>query len=269
MLKRNRSAWKIYTSLCMSTYKKRLIAGDIPHPNLFVELQADIALCRQIIDIYDAAPYQEFSTNFERLYKAPSKPNSEEYYEKFSRHKVIDGKLSELIQGIFIKLQSQIENVLGYHTALANVRLFDLNRGAPNTVHTDNFPCGLYKILVYLSGASNSTGTTAIQVKKEIKAISGKIGHGILFDSNNLYHSSIAPTKEVSRKTIEFTIMPSLFSAAKIPQPGLIATYPLYPPGYMQNEFQADGNSNEEDPILKNGKIINQFKPNLYTSVKE
>ena len=119
--------------------------------------------------------------------------------------------------------------------------------------HNDGFPPGVYKVLLYLSGASEEIGTTEIFFDKTENAENSSLklslppGSFCLFDSNNMWHRAMMPTnKNARRVTLEYTIGPALKRGADVPNPGFYAFYPHFPLDMfdlVRNEFEIAKNA--------------------------
>merc|ERR1712054_704512 len=89
-------------------------------------------------------------------------------------------------------------------------RLIRVRNGFEQHWHRDQFPSGIHKLLVYLSGASKLNGTTEIRVSgNEITCVEGKPGSGVIFDTNAIEHRGVGPTEPEYRYSIEFTFVPA------------------------------------------------------------
>jgi hypothetical protein len=172
---------------------------------------------------------------------------SDEYLQSVP-HKKIDISRA-LVSSAFKAIAAEIEPILGYHVKIINIRFFSLLGGFVGgkytSKHQDHFPPGLYKVLVYLSGASASSGTTRIFFSTEKNGyVDLELGSGgyCLFDSNNILHEAIPPTDVNARRiTLEFTIGPSFRTDLTIPSPGFYALYPHFPLDYLDvimDEFE-------------------------------
>ena len=178
--------------------------------------------------------------NADPRYKVPNSLMTRDEYLKSVPHKKIEISRA-LVSAAFKAIAVEIEPILGYHVKIINTRFFSLlggfEGGAYTSKHQDNFPPGLYKVLVYLSGASASIGTTRIHFGTEKNGyVDLELGSGgyCLFDSNNISHEAVPPTDPHARRiTLELTIGPSLKTDLMIPNPGFYALYPHFPLDYL------------------------------------
>ena len=104
----------------------------------------------------------------------------------------------------------QAQNFYRCYLSIVKVRLIRMSRGVLQDWHRDQFPTGLHKLLIYLSGASKDIGTTEIKLKgEEIKAVEGRPGVGVLFDTNMIEHRGFGPKSIEHRYSVEFTFAPT------------------------------------------------------------
>ena len=100
-----------------------------------------------------------------------------------------------------------------------------------NVWHSDHFPAGLHKILIYLTSPSLETGTTEVKLRSgAIKRVEGPPGTYLLFNPTELTHRGIPPVRD-ERISIDLTVVPSFFSGLDPVYPGQNGSYPEFPWG--------------------------------------
>ncbi|MEE8058023.1 MAG: hypothetical protein V3T17_09320 [Pseudomonadales bacterium] len=134
-----------------------------------------------------------------------------------------------------------ITTVLGYPFNVLNVRCQISDPGAtvpPFDWHKDLCPVSVVKILYYLDGASETAGSTAIQLDSGEEIIfKGKVGSWVLINIAKLSHKGI-PSINSRRKMLEITLAPTPLSDCTAHSVGLNASYPWVPwlsPSYRLN----------------------------------
>ena len=100
-----------------------------------------------------------------------------------------------------------------------------------NVWHSDHFPAGLHKILIYLTPPSLETGTTEVRLRTgAVKTVEGPPGTYLLFNPTELSHRGIPPVRG-ERVSIDLTVVPSFFSGLDPVYPGQNGAYPEFPWG--------------------------------------
>lgn len=115
-------------------------------------------------------------------------------------------RLLEVANSLLVTAQ----NFYRCYLSIAKVRLFRVRKGFEQHWHRDQFPAGIHKLLIYLSGASQVNGTTEIRLSaNETTFVEGKPGSGVIFDTNVIEHRGLGPTGAEYRYSIEFTFVPA------------------------------------------------------------
>ena len=114
---------------------------------------------------------------------------------------------------VYWKWQILLLNAQNFYRCYLNiikVRLIRVKKGFEQPWHRDQFPSGVHKLFVYLSGASKGGGTTEIRFSEdETIFVEGKPGSGVIFDTNAIEHRGVGPTDQDYRYSIEFTFVPA------------------------------------------------------------
>ena len=107
-------------------------------------------------------------------------------------------------------LRIEAQNYYRTYLKLAKVRLIKIKPGFFGEWHRDQFPAGLHKVLIYLSGASESLGTTEIKIGGQIYKVEGNAGVSALFDTNGIEHRACGAKNEGHwRYSMECTFAPA------------------------------------------------------------
>jgi hypothetical protein len=142
---------------------------------------------------------------------------------------------AETIMAVLQELKKPVSECLGTPWRVVNVKSWRTNPFASefgmNGWHTDGFPFAALKIMVYVSGAGKTTGTTEIRLSDgSAKAIEGVEGTWILFKNSELLHRGTAPQVTGHVRTIlEITIAPAWKHGLDLVFAGLQASFPAYP----------------------------------------
>lgn len=246
-----RLAYRMHLAAASAAYREPIV-NNPPHPKLFFTDIISREIAEKIRKGFDGEADVEIA-NVRSLadprYKVPQNIMSEEEYWSTVPHKRL-GVTRRYAEQAFSEIASKIEPVLGYRVRVLNTRFFCLRAGGAGghyiNRHTDGFPPGVYKVLLYLTGANSRSGTTRIYFDGPSNAptqVDLEAGGFCLFDSNNLLHEAVPPTDLTGgRVTLEYTIAPSFTSDCNIPEPGFYAFYPYFPLEYFQiilNELKA------------------------------
>jgi hypothetical protein len=99
----------------------------------------------------------------------------------------------------------------------------------PTDWHLDGFPLSTFKIMVYISAASETLGTTQIKLKDgSIQSVEGPPGTWNIFRNSELYHRGTVP-KIGERIILEITIAAAWKQETTPAIAGLNASYPRLP----------------------------------------
>jgi hypothetical protein len=139
----------------------------------------------------------------------------------------------ETVSQVLCDIIPLIRKCLGYGVRVVNVRCWGLLPNSPifasNTWHSDFFPEGLYKVLIYISPPGSATGTTELKLDGgEVFSLNGPPGSWVFFDSTKITHRGIAPEAE-ERIVMEITTAPTFTENARPNFLGNNSAYPLYP----------------------------------------
>ncbi|HVA45088.1 MAG TPA: hypothetical protein VNH11_01770 [Pirellulales bacterium] len=130
-------------------------------------------------------------------------------------------------------LRRPVAAALGTPWHVVNTRCWRTAAGAsesgPNAWHTDGFPLASPKLMVYMTGAGPSLGTTEIKTLDGKKiAIEGPPGTWVLFRNGDLEHRGIGP-RTGERIILELTLSPALRFDPGPVFAGLNAKFPRRP----------------------------------------
>jgi hypothetical protein len=232
---------RLHLAYCSEAYGSRL-SSEVPHPQLIYVGTLSPETRHSFHTAWDTERLittHNIRDKADKRFKVPTNVISESDLQENIPHKTIESA-RQLIANIFDEIADQVEPILGYCIEIINIRFFKLIRSpgsessAYNSLHTDGFPPGIYKILIYIDGANLFLGTTQIFFGTTIDSPSTTVSCNpcqfILFDSNNLFHRAIPPQLQGDgRLTIELTIGPALRRSNQFMDPGFYAFYPLVP----------------------------------------
>jgi len=139
----------------------------------------------------------------------------------------------EVLYQVLLNIVPQIRKCLGYGVRIVNVRCFGMLPNSPelnaNLWHSDTFPKGVQKLIIYITPAGPLTGTTELRLNNGgIFSVEGPPGSWVFFNSTNIVHRG-KPSKTEERITLEITTVPTFKENASLVFPGDNAAYPLYP----------------------------------------
>jgi SAM-dependent methyltransferase len=143
-------------------------------------------------------------------WKHPSKPIPKNILESAHVHYVVS-QTPELLK-VLNDVKLSAEKYYRVFMRLAKVRLIKLTTGFKGEWHRDDFPTGIHKVLVYLSGAGRTIGTTEIiTTNGKLQFPEGPRGVAALFDTNSLLHRAIGSEENGSdRYSLEATFVPTI-----------------------------------------------------------
>lgn len=126
-----------------------------------------------------------------------------------------------------------VKSALGSPWHVVNTRCWKTPAGAsesgPNAWHRDGFPLASPKLMIYLTGAGPSIGTTEIKtLDGKTITVEGPPGVWVLFRNGDLEHRGIGP-RTGERIILELTLAPSLRFDPHPVFAGLNAKYPRRP----------------------------------------
>jgi SAM-dependent methyltransferase len=163
------------------------------------------------------------------------------FLEKFNRYirfsQLDDKALMSVTQ--FLEFHKELlQAILGYSFNILNVRCQISEPGAtvgPFEWHTDGLPDSIVKVLYYLDGTSEETGSTAVQLPSgEEVVFEGEAGSWVLININKIMHKGI-PSIGRRRKMLEITLGPSAQTNCRAYAVALNGSYPWVPwlsPGF-------------------------------------
>lgn len=253
-----RLAYRLHLLKCSQSYG-RVNTDLIPHPNLFFIGKVSETISAPLTLLYELEKLLDFNNLREKAdprYVVPSKMMTEAEFQGTVPHKCIELSKNFVFKA-FCEIAEAIEPLLGYHIEIINTRFFALLGSGEDkkytAKHNDGFPPGVYKVLLYLNGASEELGTTEIFFDKAENPENNSVklslppGSFCLFDSNNLWHRAMMPTNKTARRvTLEYTIGPALKRGTDVPNPGFYAFYPQFPLDtfdLIRNEFEIEKNA--------------------------
>jgi hypothetical protein len=139
---------------------------------------------------------------------------------------------SDVVHGVLRNNVPQIKACLGHDMRIVNVRCWGLLPNSPsygpNAWHSDCFPDGIHKLLVYLTPPGPLTGTTELQLNGEIVSMDGPPGSWVFFNPSKILHRGLSP-QTGERIILEVTIVPAFKQSSRPVFAGNNAPYPIYP----------------------------------------
>lgn len=139
----------------------------------------------------------------------------------------------KLIDDTIGAVDKEVRKCLRGNWHAVNFKVVRSVAGAPDVGmyewHTDCFPKNFYKLLIYLNGATESSGSTEIRYSdgREL-AITGKPGTWALFNPNTLWHRG-RPVLSGERIVVELTVARALRAPVRVGYGGVNSCYPRYP----------------------------------------
>jgi hypothetical protein len=138
----------------------------------------------------------------------------------------------EHLQKILSSIAREITSCFGHPFRIANLVCHEISPTSAdfgsNVWHTDGFPPGIYKVLIYLNPAHKNSGSTEIKFPDgSSKIIEGPSGTWFLFNPN-LFHRGL-PAPNVGRVIIMVTLVPSLKENLHPIFAGVSANFPFFP----------------------------------------
>lgn len=158
-------------------------------------------------------------------------------YEKDlnASHKLYDLGEEQLkaLQPILEELKEPVADCLGTPWRIVNVLCWETNADAvetgPNDWHADGMPLAVQKIMIYLTGAGVTIGTTGLKLKDgSIHYVEGPPGKWLLFKISEIVHKGIKP-KVGTRIVLEVRAIPSVRFDLRPYCAGFNAHYPKLP----------------------------------------
>jgi hypothetical protein len=140
---------------------------------------------------------------------------------------------SPALRWVIRSLRRPVKGALGTPWHVVNTRCWKTPAGAsesgPNAWHADGFPLASPKLMIYVTGAGPTLGTTEIKaLDGEIITVEGPPGTWVLFRNGDLQHRGIGP-KTGERIIVELTLAPALRFDPWPVYAGLNAKYPQRP----------------------------------------
>ena len=140
---------------------------------------------------------------------------------------------TESIQKVFSNLAPKIRACFGYDFRLVNFNCWGMQPSSAgfgaNVWHTDGFPPGIYKVLIYLTPPGKERGTSEVLLPDGSKTmVEGPAGTWILFNATTLYHRGV-PAVSGERIIMNVTVVPAFKGAVRPVFAGLNANFPWFP----------------------------------------
>jgi hypothetical protein len=203
--------------------KKEVKTGVIP--------QADL---KELLDCLERAPQISGVANdlVPGFFSNINIAQSEEGYSKNFRFFNLRSE-SKCIQKVFNNLAPEIMARLGHGFRIANINCWSMTPAsagfAANAWHTDGFPPGMYKLLIYLTPPSEEGGTSEIKFSDGTSTmVVGPAGTWLLFNSTKLIHRGL-PALSGERVIINTTIIPAFKNQTSPFFAGQAACFPWFP----------------------------------------
>lgn len=163
-------------------------------------------------------------------------PNLRPYESDLNKsHKlfVLEDRHLKALDPILEELKEPIAACLGSSWRIINVVCWETFANAietgPNEWHTDGLPLAINKIMIYLTGAGEEVGTTALRLEDgTLHQAEGPPGTWLLFKISEIMHKGIRP-KQGSRIALEIRAVPALDFDLRPYCAGFNAHYPKQP----------------------------------------
>ncbi len=184
----------------------------------------------------DFHPVYRHCETFARI--EPSHNKSFKYYS-------LDEETSRVVADILEEIKEPVAACMGSRWKVINVRgwkTLPIEYGqAGHTWHTDGFPEGAYKIMIYPKGADAVRGSTEVILpsgKPYCLEADGPVW--MLFNSTRLTHRGLR-AKNSERMLVEVTIMPSADYDLELRNAGYNGTYPALPWHDTSKDYSFNG----------------------------
>ncbi len=217
-------AWDIYTGAAIKHYRaehpnagvptlKKIGAhvGELP-AEYGERLEREFLACKQVPwrdqrpDGYSFDPFRE---NW----------NTPQYRDIITAHREMSPTMESAL------------NALGHYWSAGAARFYSHNPGHNGAVHTDGWPLGVRKLMIYPSGAGDAQGSTALLLKDNPTIIAGGKGVWTLFENSLVPHLARAPKPgQPPRPTIEVAVLPAFRTNPRISGHGIHVGFPWLPP---------------------------------------
>jgi len=140
---------------------------------------------------------------------------------------------SKRIQKVYNHLAQEITACLGHGFRIANMNCWGMTPESAgfgaNAWHTDGFPPGMYKLLIYLTPPSKEEGTSEIKFSDGTSTmVEGPAGTWLLFNATTLIHRGL-PSLSGERIIINSTIIPAFKNHTRPFFAGQAACFPWFP----------------------------------------
>ena len=228
--------WEIYAAAAIRHYRAEHPDAGAPLmkangayvgqmvPELGERLEMEFLRCKQV-PWRDERPEGYTYDPFENPWSLP------EYRDKCTPHREVSGALMDVLNEILELLAPEIETVLGHRWSAGAARAYSQNSGEDGGIHTDGWPLGVRKLMIYPSGASLEQGSTAFFLPAGPTIVAGGKGVWTIFENSLLRHMAKAPPDgKPSRPTLEITILPASRTDPRIKGHGIHVGYPWLPP---------------------------------------
>jgi hypothetical protein len=150
-------------------------------------------------------------------------------HDKATAHRSMTPGMGRILTEAFTRLAPEIERIMGHYWTAGAARLFSAKPRVEGNFHSDQFPLGIKKLMIYPSGADLEKGSTEFILadgKKDF--IKGGKGVWVIFENTLRMHRALAPQK-TGRPTVELTIIPSFKTDTEIRHHGIHVGYPWLP----------------------------------------
>lgn len=194
--------------------------------------EAEVKVFLKILEKCPTTPFSPSDFTQGYVYNPTLKPYEQEINAWNTYYDLEPEQLKGLIP-LLQKLQKQVTECIGTPWLVVNTRCWKAHKATPETIlnswHNDGFHPAVFKIMVYLSGASTEIGTTELSLKDGFTLpIIGPSGTWVLFKNTEICHRGVAP-KTQDRITLEFTIAQAIEQDLRPVCAGENANYPKLP----------------------------------------
>ncbi|MBS0523992.1 MAG: hypothetical protein JSS04_10175, partial [Proteobacteria bacterium] len=230
--------WDLFTAQCMAHYAREKQPNQSPQlsTNGYATGTLSLETATAILEAFKRSPlYAPVSgheiADGDFFSGGVSEESAERTRQQFRTHKMTD-QLAKLLHCALASLAGTIEGLAGYYWMPGHVRLYERapeETSSDDGWHLDGWPIGIYKLYLYLEGASEELGTTQIRYADgTIATVEGGLGTWAIFANSVLMHRAY-PSPAKWRPAIEIPILPALATDPTPKHRGCTGSFPWYP----------------------------------------
>lgn len=228
--------WEVYAAAAIKHYHTQqsenvaplmrangAYVGKMPS-DLADRLEEEFLRCKEI-PWKDQRPEGYSFDPFEHPWSTP------EDRDQRTSHREASSSALEVLSETLATLSSRIEAALGHYWSAGAARFYAQRAGHDGGVHTDGWPLGVRKLMIYPSGAGLDKGSTVFFLDSGPTMITGGKGVWTVFENSLVKHFAKSPPEGAPpRPTIEVTILPAFRTDPRIKGHGIHVGFPWLPP---------------------------------------